>query len=116
MRVRKKPIVVEANQWFTNGDHPQDRPPGHPKDFEGMVVRYYRHPDISGDCLCPTCTRPMHIHGWIETTEGGHTVCPGDWIITGVNGEHYPCKPDVFAKTYQEEDSKQTDSRIKPQT
>jgi hypothetical protein len=29
------------------------------------------------------------------------TVTPGDWIITGVNGEHYPCKPDIFAKTYE---------------
>lgn len=32
--------------------------------------------------------------------EGGHTVCPGDWIITGVQGENYPCKPDIFDATY----------------
>jgi hypothetical protein len=43
----------------------------------------------------------MHNHGWIETLEGGHTVCPGDWIITGVKGEHYPCKPDIFEMTYE---------------
>lgn len=39
--------------------------------------------------------------GWIETLEGGHIVNPGDWIITGVKGEHYPCKPDIFAQTYE---------------
>ena len=42
----------------------------------------------------------MHVHGWIDTKEGGHIVCPGDWIITGVAGENYPCKPDIFAATY----------------
>lgn len=39
--------------------------------------------------------------GWIETLEGGHKVVSGDWIITGVKGEHYPCKPDVFEQTYE---------------
>jgi hypothetical protein len=39
-------------------------------------------------------------HGWIDTLEGSHIVCPGDWIITGVQGEHYPCKPDIFEATY----------------
>jgi hypothetical protein len=43
----------------------------------------------------------MHDHGWIDTLEGGHIVCPGDYIITGVNGEHYPCKPDIFWRTYE---------------
>lgn len=37
----------------------------------------------------------------IKTLEGDMKASPGDWIITGVNGEQYPCKPDVFAKTYQ---------------
>lgn len=36
----------------------------------------------------------------IETLEGIHHASIGDWIITGVNGEKYPCKPDIFAKTY----------------
>ena len=39
--------------------------------------------------------------GWIDTLEGGHIVCPGDWIITGIKKEKYPCKPDVFAATYE---------------
>lgn len=37
----------------------------------------------------------------IHTLEGDMIASPGDWIITGVNGEQYPCKPDVFEKTYQ---------------
>lgn len=37
----------------------------------------------------------------IETLEGVLKASPGDWIITGVNGEQYPCKPDVFEKTYE---------------
>jgi hypothetical protein len=47
----------------------------------------------------------MHVpkvFGSIETLEGTHRVTPGDWIITGVKGEHYPCKPDIFAATYEE--------------
>jgi len=43
----------------------------------------------------------MHEHGWIDTLEDGHNVCPGDWIITGVKGEYYPCKPDIFEETYE---------------
>jgi hypothetical protein len=45
----------------------------------------------------------MHHHGWIDTFEGGHIVCPGDWIITGVKGEVYPC-PDIFEATYDPAD------------
>lgn len=37
----------------------------------------------------------------IETLEGNMIASPGDWIITGVNGEQYPCKPDIFEKTYE---------------
>jgi hypothetical protein len=71
MKFRKKPVVVEATQWFKNGDHPAVRDVG------------------------------LKRLGWIETLEGGHHVTPGDWIITGVKGEHYPCKPDIFEMTYE---------------
>lgn len=37
----------------------------------------------------------------IETLEGTHCANPGDWIIRGVKGEFYPCKPDIFAVTYE---------------
>ena len=110
MRFRKKPVVVDATQWFKNGDHPLDKvgetisASGHGPDYlrqEGAIVRYFRHPDISGTKQCEHCRQRMHDHGWIDTLEGGHIVCPGDWIITGVAGENYPCKPDIFEKTYE---------------
>jgi len=96
-KFRKKPVVVEAHQWFKNGDHPLDGD----KDTEGELVRYYRRPGDDGDRLCEKCGEPMHDHGWVDTLEGGHIVCPGDWIIQGVQGEFYPCKPDIFEETYE---------------
>jgi hypothetical protein len=110
---RKKPVVIMAHQWFKNGDHPNDyacvdgdmheftSEERKAKGWEGAVVRYYRHPGVPGDSLCEQCGKPHHVHGWIDTLEQGHRVCPGDWIITGVKGERYPCKPDIFADTYE---------------
>lgn len=119
-RYRKRPIEIEATQWFKNGDHPRDYSGtfggfdsalnafvdytgdhARANGWEGKVVRYYRHPDVPGDRACKDCSRTMHEHGWIDTLEGGHIVCPGDWIITGVAGEHYPCKPAIFDATYE---------------
>lgn len=40
-------------------------------------------------------------HVWIETLEGAMKVSEYDWVIKGVNGEYYPCKPDIFEKTYE---------------
>ena len=107
MKFRKKPVVIEATQWFKNGDHPLDctsdhsgfqngRPVSIPAthrrahNWEGDVVRYYRRPDDDGERACEKCGNRMRDHGWIDTLEGGHIVCPGDWIITGVKGENYP--------------------------
>ena len=110
---RKRPVVVEAHQWFKNGDHPADncrtiRPdPASLTQFapflsEGEVVRHFRRPDVPGATQCREgCGFTMHCHGWIDTLEGGHCVCPGDWVITGVKGERYPCKPDIFEATYE---------------
>jgi hypothetical protein len=95
---RKKPVEIEATQWFRNGDHPFDGTGD--ADNEGAVVRYFRRPDLGGTAICQHCGKPFSDHGWIDTLEGGHKVCPGDWIITGVKGEWYPCKPDIFAATY----------------
>lgn len=106
-KYRKRPVVVEATQWFKNGDHPEDgedRFNGGEFDgerLEGEVVRYFRRPDVRGSSLCGHCSIEMHHHGWIDTLEGGHIVCPGDWIITGVAGEMYPVKPDIFNATYE---------------
>src|SRR5260221_6256938 len=106
-KYRKKPIVIEAEQWFKNGDHSQDNcetfigSDGLPFQGEGQIVRYFRNPDVPGANLCNYCQKTMHYHGWIDTLEGGHIVCPGDYIITGVKQEMYPCKPDIFAATYE---------------
>ena len=97
-KYRKKPVVIEANRWFKNGDHPKDGGGGL---REGELVRYYRTPELDGQNVCKHCGNIMHNHGWIDTLEGGHIVCPGDWIIEGVEGEFYPCKPDIFEKTYE---------------
>ena len=105
MRYRKRPVVIEATRWFKNGEHPDDNsrllPDG--EYSEGQVVRYYRRPDshLRGEFNCRQCGHVYGIHGWIDMLEGGHIVCPGDWIITGVEGEHYPCKPDIFDATYE---------------
>jgi hypothetical protein len=107
MKYRKKPVVIEAHQWFKNGDHPEDRceiivvNDGESFLSEGKIVRYYRHPRIDGEVVCTECNYTMHNHGWIDTLEGGHIVCVGDFIITGVKGEVYPCKPDIFEMTYE---------------
>lgn len=120
-KYRKKPVVIEATQWFKNGDHPLD----YSKDileydllgnlvdtitkerrkelnWEGDIVRYYRHPKFNGQDTCNHCGNKLHEHGWVDTLEGGHIVCPGDFIITGIAGENYPCKPEIFYKTYEE--------------
>ena len=107
-RYRKLPIEIEAHRWFKNGDHPLDGTErftgGEFKCelIEGKVVRYYRAPLVPGTDLCSICIKPMHDHGWIDTLEGGHIVCPGDWIVTGVQGEHYPIKDSIFKETYEE--------------
>jgi hypothetical protein len=82
MKFRKKPVVIEATQWFKMGDHP--------------AVEPYPFSDIAGN------PDPAHkSYGWVKTLEGGHIVTPGDWIITGIKNENYPCKPDIFEATYE---------------
>jgi len=106
VRYRKKPVVIEAELWFKNGDHSEDGGPevGPCPDWfntEGEVVRRYRRPEGDGRNRCGKCDKIMRDHGWIDTLKGGHIVCPGDWIITGIKGERYPCKPDIFEATYE---------------
>jgi len=74
MKFRKRPIVVDAVQWLGPEKGPHDL---------GII------------------TFSSSGRGWIKTLEGGHEVTPGDWIITGIKGERYPCKPDIFAATYE---------------
>jgi hypothetical protein len=103
---RKKPVVIKAIQWFRNGDHPEDESvsAGYSAFLtEGKVVS----PFIShaGGFSCSVCGDLYSNHGSIKTLEGVMTVCPGDWIVTGVNGERYPVKPDIFEKTYEKTES-----------
>lgn len=84
-KYRKKPIVIEAEQWFKDGDH---------SEVESLK-------DSGHIGSCKHCGCVMKSHGWIDTLEDGHIVCPGDLIITGIKGEHYPCKPDIFEATYE---------------
>lgn len=107
MKFRKKPVIIDANQWFKNGDHPLDNSqpilPENNDLSEGKLVRYYRTPNLDGQEICKQCGNIMNNHGWIDTLEGGHIVCPGDWIIKGIKGEFYTRKPDIFEQTYEEQ-------------
>lgn len=91
-KYRKKPVVIEAVEWLAHGDHKAVLP--NPK----MMLS---EEDLMHEGGCIHCGTPPAAHGWVKTLEGGHIVCPGDWIITGVEGEHYPCKPAIFRKTYE---------------
>lgn len=75
---RKKPVTVEAVQW-TGENHAEMCDFIDPEVFE----------------IFPRVGLVIH------TLEGDHHASPGDYIIKGVNGEFYPCKPDIFAKTYE---------------
>jgi hypothetical protein len=89
---RKKPLIVEAHQVpdpNTNPDH-----------TARSVVKLAEWCDSSATIAYDG----PGTHRWvirIETLEGVMQAEPGDWIIKGVNGEFYPCKPDIFAKTYE---------------
>lgn len=80
MKFRKKPVVIEAEQYR---DDDSDLPfididGGGPLNFDEDEHRQY-----------------------IQTLEGKLWVSDGDWIIKGVKGEFYPCKPDIFEQTYE---------------
>ena len=94
VRYRKK-TTVDAVQWKNFGDHPAVN-----KYEDIMILNVGAPPE-----LCDECNLPYFKHGLISTLENNHAiaqrVCPGDWILTGVKGEHYPCKPDIFAITYE---------------
>lgn len=72
----KKSVVIEAFQW-------------HPYMGEIGGVIYKPKGEVN--------RKPV-----IETLEGDHMVTAGDYIITGVKGEKYPCKPNIFEMTYEE--------------
>jgi hypothetical protein len=75
---QKKPVVIEARQWIDGNGF-------HLADWCGGRV--------------DTSAEPSKIV--IPTLEGDITASHGDWIIRGVQGEFYPCKPDIFEATYE---------------
>ena len=82
MKYRKKPVVVEAIQY--DGFHT-----GQLNDFCGDKI-----------------VEPVEGSPFICTLEGDMTISKGDYVIKGVNGEFYPCKPDIFLKTYEPAEDK----------
>lgn len=82
MNYRKKPVVIEAIQFVDNAERIAEI-----CEFADKEVRVsYKHP-------------VPYIE--IETLEGTMRALPGDFIIKGVKGEFYPCKPDIFEETYE---------------
>ena len=89
MKYRKKPVVVEAIQW--TGKNLQEL-----KNFVGDSLEY----DVM-DAAWEVGKGPVIVNVRIQTLEGIHHASVGDFIIKGIRGEFYPCKPDIFAKTYE---------------
>jgi hypothetical protein len=98
---RKKPVVIEAVQLDTaHRESSEDA-----LRFLGLPVGSFEMPVVNGRASWWR-QRPGEIgtrrHALvIPTLEGDMTAEHGDWIIKGVNGEFYPCKPDIFEKTYE---------------
>lgn len=85
MKYRKKPVVIDAIQW--NGDFIENDEFIAPDWIEDAIRNGTLFFNQNG----------LHI----KTLEGIHHCSIGDFIIRGVNGELYPCKPDIFEKTYE---------------
>lgn len=80
---RKKPVVIEAIQWRLEDDI-------------NKIIEWL------GDNLIQEERDGCAVVGtWVKTLEGNMMVSYGDYIIQGVSGEFYPCKPDIFEKTYE---------------
>lgn len=89
MKYRKKPVVIEAIQW--NGNNLNEI-----KEFVGESLDY-----SIIDTAWEVGKGAPHVLMKIHTLEGDHECTKGDYIIKGVQGEFYPCKPDIFEQTYE---------------
>lgn len=88
-KFRKRPVVIEAIQFTGTEENFLDL-----KQFVGNAKLY------SAEGLLKTGDG-LRSHILIRTLEGNMAADRGDWIIRGVQGECYPCKPDIFAETYE---------------
>lgn len=92
-KFRKKPVVVEAFQITreTRWDN---------RDWPSWLNMTWQK-DCEVRALFPDQEAAPDGELFIYTLEGVHIASLGDWIIQGVNGEIYPCKPDIFQKSYE---------------
>jgi hypothetical protein len=103
-RYRKRPVIVEAIQFdgsFVGADTIYRW--ANPPDKNGNID-YTRAPITMEHNTARSEDPKAYPDGWylrIETLEGDVIARSGDWIIKGVNGEFYPCKDDIFHKTYE---------------
>ena len=92
MKYRKKPVVVEAFQMTMDSCF---QPSAWPC---WLVDAWEKYEDECGSLCLPAAGR---LRFYIRTIEGNMYVDWNDWIIRGVKGELYPCKPDIFEATYE---------------
>lgn len=86
MKYKKKPVIIEAIQLLNNNSSIEE------------CLKFIYNVFITDDDI-ETVKNDKHIR--IQTLEGDMKASFGDYIIKGVNGEFYPCKPDIFKKTYE---------------
>ena len=86
-KFRKKPVVVEAIQWDGT--------------TANQIFKFVGDSLLVMECGAPCETNFDRYKFKIRTLEGDMEVSPYDYIIKGVNSEFYPCKPDIFEKTYE---------------
>ena len=104
MKYRKKPVIIEAVQWkgedsIQNIKEMQLFLGG--KELEFTFENNY---NVEDDNYKMSLYKGSEYEGCsltIKTLEGNMSASPGDYIIKGVNGEFYPCKPDIFEQTYE---------------
>ncbi len=92
MKFRKKPVVIEAFQMSEEARADN-------RDWPEWLNRAWKKDQREEGSLGPDSESIYFL--LIGTLEGYLTVSPGDWIIQGVKGEIYPCKPDIFEATYE---------------
>lgn len=85
---RKKPVTVEAIQW--TGKNTEE------------ILKWCKDAELEVQTEAINNVSYTYINLYINTLEGRMTASEGDYIVKGVNGEYYPCKPDIFEKTYEE--------------
>lgn len=104
MKFRKKPVVIEAFNY--DGDLISS-------DGSFYVPLWAEEAYRKGEFVYRECGEsPAEL--FIQTLEGEMHVAVGDWIIKGIKGEIYPCKPDIFEATYEPVDSTLEKEGVKP--